>query len=89
MHKLGPGIRPAARLHLPPLSYAHQLHPCPCPYALQAAATSSTSKKPVVAWASHFSYPGSEWRCGWVGCGWAVAGLRLECRAAGSVPPLA
>lgn len=26
--------------------------------ATKAAATSSTSKKPVVAWASHFSYPG-------------------------------
>ena len=72
----GQVVQPAtARLQLPPFPYAHQLHPCS--YALQAAATSSTSKKPVVAWASHFSYPGSEW----LGCGWAAVG----CKAAGRV----
>lgn len=44
----------------PPYPHSGSASP-PC-HLLQAAAASSTAdKKPVVAWASHFMYPGSEW----------------------------
>ena len=46
----------------------------------QAAAASSAADKPVVAWASHFVYPGSEWPGGaGAGGGWQM-GRSHGCR---------
>lgn len=43
---------------------AAEPHPALGPLPPQASATSNAATKPVVAWASHFNYTGSEWGAG-------------------------